>query len=72
MEWRRDRAVKKSGDERRARIDFDTRDRVGWWERGTRARQFKATSSGTGREGIRTGGASLVVAAAADMVGEGS
>lgn len=64
--------VKKRGDERTVRIGFDTRDRVGWWERGTRARQFKATSSG--REGIRTGGSSVVVVAAAavDMVGDGS
>lgn len=63
--------VKKRGDERTVRIGFDTRDRVGWWERGTRAKQFKATSSG--REGISTGGASLVVVVVAvDMVGKGS
>jgi hypothetical protein len=65
--------VKKRGDERTVRIGFDTRDRVGWWERGTRARQFKATSSG--REGIRTCGSSVVVvavAAAVVIVGQGS
>ncbi len=51
VEWRRERAVKKREEERREWIGFDTTERIGWWERGTRARQFNATSSGS--EGIR-------------------
>jgi len=45
--------VKNRGVERRVRMGLETRDRVGWWQRGMRAMQFKATSSG--RDGIRFG-----------------
>lgn len=57
--------MKKIGDERRDRIGLEMRDRVGWYDRGTRARQFRATSSGI--EGIRSGGSLLLVVE--DMVG---
>ena len=40
-----ERVLKKKGEETRERIGLETRERVGWWHHGTRARQFKATSS---------------------------
>lgn len=40
----------------RDRIGFETKLRIGWCERGTRARQFKATSFG--RERIKIVGSS--------------
>lgn len=53
----------------RDRIGFETKLRIGWCERGTRARQFKATSFG--REGIKIVGSTDGGSAAAkeDMSG---
>ena len=42
--------MKKREDERREWMGFETKDSVGWWHRGIRARMFKPTSSG--RDGI--------------------
>lgn len=58
----------------RDRIGFETKLRIGWCERGTRARQFKATSFG--REGIKIagssdGGSAAASAAAAEDMGGG-
>lgn len=41
-------------EERRERIGLHTEERIGWCDRGIRARQFKATSFG--REGIKIDG----------------
>lgn len=54
----------------RDRIGFETKLKIGWCERGTRARQFKATSFG--REGIKIVGSSdggSAAAAEEDMSG---
>lgn len=48
----------------RDRIGFETKLRIGWCERGTRARQFKATSFG--REGIKIVGSTDGGSAAAE------
>lgn len=53
----------------RDRIGFETKLRIGWCERGTRARQFKATSFG--REGIKIAGSSDGAAAAVEDMGGG-
>lgn len=67
MELRKERVVKKSGDERRERMGRETMERVGWYQRGTRAIQFKATSSG--RDGISCASAAelLCVVVVVDM-----
>lgn len=60
--------VKKRGVERRVRKGLETRGRIGWWQRGMRAMQFKATSSG--RDGIRLlGGAFGASASPSEEVG---
>ena len=47
-------------------MGFETKDSVGWWHRGIRARMFKPTSSG--RDGINgCGWDSVAVAVAVDM-----
>lgn len=51
---RRERVEKKRGEERREWMGLDVRERFGWSLRGTRAKQFNATSSG--RPGIRLPG----------------
>lgn len=61
--------MKKRGVERRVRMGLETRDRVGWWERGMRAMQFRATSSG--RDGIRLFGGVVVGASASSSEGQG-
>lgn len=43
--------VKKTAEERRDLKAFETWQRAGWWDLGTRARMFTATSSG--RLGMR-------------------
>ena len=56
--------MKKREEERREWMGFETKDSVGWWHRGIRARMFKPTSSG--RDGINGCGWDSV-AVAVDM-----
>lgn len=65
MDCNSERAEKKIGDERRERIGLETRDSLEWWDQGTRARQFRATSSGS--VGIRSGGSLLLLLMEEDM-----
>lgn len=51
MQLRADRRAKKSGEETRDLMGFDTAERTGWYCLGTRARHCKATSFGS--DGMR-------------------